>query len=85
MDFLGEWCVQQLDGSNMTFSCAQQAPLQEFFDSGIDSQCQAYFGVNNVLHAVCYCKTGDYCNHSIMLDVNLRIVFMSMVLVWLAV
>uniref|UniRef100_A0A915CX62 Protein sleepless n=1 Tax=Ditylenchus dipsaci TaxID=166011 RepID=A0A915CX62_9BILA len=61
----GKWCVQKLDGSNVTFSCAEWAILSdEIWDRSIDSQCRAFFGHDGVVHAVCYCRSEDYCNRA---------------------
>ncbi|KAI1725128.1 hypothetical protein Ddc_06413 [Ditylenchus destructor] len=60
----GKWCVQQLDGTNVSFYCADYSLLSDtLWDKAIDSQCRASFGQDDgVVHATCYCRGSDYCN-----------------------
>ena len=67
----GKWCFQRLDGSNITFGCADYAyPLGDVLidrdgvSEPIDTQCRALFSGPNaqIYHATCFCKTEDLCN-----------------------
>uniref|UniRef100_A0AC35FNG6 Uncharacterized protein n=1 Tax=Panagrolaimus sp. PS1159 TaxID=55785 RepID=A0AC35FNG6_9BILA len=61
----GKWCVQRLDGTNISFFCANHSPLDYLFiEEDIMSQCQAFYSSGGVAHAVCYCRGGSYCNDS---------------------
>uniref|UniRef100_A0A7E4V2D4 Protein sleepless n=1 Tax=Panagrellus redivivus TaxID=6233 RepID=A0A7E4V2D4_PANRE len=61
--FLGSWCSQRLSGDNISFTCAERSPLVYLFrDKDILSQCQAISSFYGVSSALCYCRSGDYCN-----------------------
>uniref|UniRef100_A0A7E4V1I1 Protein sleepless n=1 Tax=Panagrellus redivivus TaxID=6233 RepID=A0A7E4V1I1_PANRE len=59
----GSWCSQRLSGDNISFTCAERSPLVYLFrDKDILSQCQAISSFYGVSSALCYCRSGDYCN-----------------------
>ena len=69
---LGEWCVAQLSAdANVTFTCADQTPLDFYWPKKSDrvlSHCQATFnGDSSIAFATCWCRDASYC-HSATFD-----------------
>uniref|UniRef100_A0AC34R5K3 Protein sleepless n=1 Tax=Panagrolaimus sp. JU765 TaxID=591449 RepID=A0AC34R5K3_9BILA len=68
----GQWCIQRLDGNNVSFSCALSSPLDYIFDSNdIKSQCQGYYDSVGVAHTACYCRGSSYCNQASNFNLNI--------------